>query len=262
MTQNRRSKRAIRSRMADTGEKYTEARRALLASGGESDRSGGGSRGPEPIEEARRASDLTMDYETASVAWSAATSWQGWGAIDGVMSKLMSGDGRGVADFRTGGCLLTGSKLGLGLELYFGPGFTMVRRQHGSRWHDTRERSARGSAAYTPVWVVELPRGVTEAAVSERETVDGAPCRRLTVRCDPNLAAERSRHGMQIPDHPSVPAELWIDSSGCLRRIRVTEVFQEGESHEAGLVTELRLSDLGTATAPAPPRRTAAQPAG
>jgi ATP-dependent Clp protease ATP-binding subunit ClpA len=34
MTQNRRSKRAIRSRMAQTGEKYTEARRAHLASDG------------------------------------------------------------------------------------------------------------------------------------------------------------------------------------------------------------------------------------
>src|SRR5262245_22258894 len=34
MTQNRRSKRAIRSRMAQTGEKYTKARRAHLASGG------------------------------------------------------------------------------------------------------------------------------------------------------------------------------------------------------------------------------------
>ena len=39
MTQNRRSKRAVRSRMAQAGEKYTEARRALLASGGNS---GGG----------------------------------------------------------------------------------------------------------------------------------------------------------------------------------------------------------------------------
>ena len=42
MTQNRRSKRATRSRMAQTGEKYTEARRALLASGGDSGRAGGG----------------------------------------------------------------------------------------------------------------------------------------------------------------------------------------------------------------------------
>ena len=33
MTQNRRSKRAARSRMAQTGEKYTQARRALLALG-------------------------------------------------------------------------------------------------------------------------------------------------------------------------------------------------------------------------------------
>jgi len=37
MTQNRRSKRATRERMAQTGEKYTEARRALLASGGDGD---------------------------------------------------------------------------------------------------------------------------------------------------------------------------------------------------------------------------------
>jgi ATP-dependent Clp protease ATP-binding subunit ClpA len=34
MTANRRSKRAIRSRMAQTGEKYTQARRAVLAAGG------------------------------------------------------------------------------------------------------------------------------------------------------------------------------------------------------------------------------------
>lgn len=34
MTQNRQSKRAIRSRMAQTGERYTQARRALLAPGG------------------------------------------------------------------------------------------------------------------------------------------------------------------------------------------------------------------------------------
>jgi hypothetical protein len=34
MTQNRGPKRAIRSRRAQTGEKYTEARRALVASGG------------------------------------------------------------------------------------------------------------------------------------------------------------------------------------------------------------------------------------
>jgi ATP-dependent Clp protease ATP-binding subunit ClpA len=42
MTANRRSKRAIRSRMAQTGEKYTQARRALLASGG----SGGAGENP------------------------------------------------------------------------------------------------------------------------------------------------------------------------------------------------------------------------
>lgn len=43
VTENRRSKRATRSRMAQTGEKYTEARRALLAAGG-----GGGGAGEGP----------------------------------------------------------------------------------------------------------------------------------------------------------------------------------------------------------------------
>jgi len=42
MTANRRSKRAIRSRMAQTGEKYTQARRAHLASGGPSGGAGAG----------------------------------------------------------------------------------------------------------------------------------------------------------------------------------------------------------------------------
>ena len=43
MTANRRSKRAIRSRMAQTGEKYTQARRAVLAPGG-----AGGGTGEDP----------------------------------------------------------------------------------------------------------------------------------------------------------------------------------------------------------------------
>ena len=41
MTQNRRSKGAVRARMAETGEKYTEARRALLVSGADSHGSSG-----------------------------------------------------------------------------------------------------------------------------------------------------------------------------------------------------------------------------
>lgn len=44
MTENRRSKRAVRSRMAQTGEKYTQARRALSAAGGSG---GGGEENPD-----------------------------------------------------------------------------------------------------------------------------------------------------------------------------------------------------------------------
>lgn len=42
MTQNRQPKRATRERMAKTGEKYTDARRALLGAGGDDGRLGGG----------------------------------------------------------------------------------------------------------------------------------------------------------------------------------------------------------------------------
>ncbi len=56
MTDDRRSKRAIRSRMAQTGEKYTEARRALLASGGDS-----GDAGEDP--------DVTIAWSEGSLAW-------------------------------------------------------------------------------------------------------------------------------------------------------------------------------------------------
>src|SRR5260370_29239871 len=56
MAQNRRSKRAIRSRMAQTGEKYTEARRALVASGGSS---GGGGEDP----------GFTITWPAESLGW-------------------------------------------------------------------------------------------------------------------------------------------------------------------------------------------------
>src|SRR5712691_10646203 len=56
MTQNRRSKRAIRSRMAQTGEKYTEAQRALQASGGNS-----GGAGEDP--------GVTITWPEDSLGW-------------------------------------------------------------------------------------------------------------------------------------------------------------------------------------------------
>jgi hypothetical protein len=255
----------------------------------------------EPIDEVRRASDLTMDCVTAGVAWSAQVSFRsrwaiadishpdhfgsGFGrtaravrlgvgsvgrAFDRGSSKLTSADSHGVVDFQTGACLLTGRKLGLALDLCFRPGSSTLRRHRGGNWHEMRERSAQGSVVYSPVWLVELLRGATEATLSEHEAVDGTLCRRLTARCDPSVAAQRSRHGMKLfdfdsresdtpdrfEDQRSVPTDLWIDSSGCLRRIRTG--FQMGQPDGLvkptyGLVAELSLRDLGTAAAPMPP---------
>jgi ATP-dependent Clp protease ATP-binding subunit ClpA len=56
MTHDRQSKRAIRSRMEQTGEKYTEARRSLLASGG-----GGEGAGEDP--------GVTMGWPQDSLGW-------------------------------------------------------------------------------------------------------------------------------------------------------------------------------------------------
>ena len=58
MTQNRRSKDAIRSRMAQTGEKYTEARRALGVAGGGG---GGGRVGEDP--------SVTVAWPQDSMGW-------------------------------------------------------------------------------------------------------------------------------------------------------------------------------------------------
>jgi hypothetical protein len=255
----------------------------------------------EPIDEVRRASDLTMDYMTARVAWSVQTGWRGWSMIadifhpdhfsppvgrtarsvwlgagsvargvDRGVSKLMSAEGDGAADFQTGGCLLTGRKLGLAFDLYLRPGSSTLRQRRGGSWREMREQSAQGSVEYTPIWLVELPRGVTEATLRGHETVDETLCRRLTARCDPSLAAERSRHRMKLPDfgrpeadmpelfedQRSVPTDLWLDNSGCLRRIRTT--FRIGEPDEviketSGFKADLSLRDLGTAPAPVPP---------
>jgi hypothetical protein len=167
--------------------------------------------GVEQIEAVRRTSDLTMDCVTARVDWSATNSWRAWTmsarvahsnhrstpvgriargawlgagsvsrAVDRGYSRLMSAEGRGLIDFGTGGCLLSGRKLGLALELYFRPGSSALRRQRGGRWHEEREQSAQGSAVYTPVWLVELPRGVTEVTGSKDEMVHGTSCRHLT----------------------------------------------------------------------------------
>jgi hypothetical protein len=264
----------------------------------------------DPVDEVRRASDLTMDRATGQVVWLVESSWRGWSMIADILhpdhfspavgrvargawlaaggvarvfdrgvSKLVSADGHGVVDFQTGGCELTGRKLGLALDLYFRPGSSMLRRHRGGRWHEMRERSAEGSVVWSPVWLVELARGVTEATASGSETVDGAPCQRLSAQCDPRLAAQRSRHGMKLPDFESpesdardllkdqrsMPTELWVDSSGCLRRIRAT--FQIGEPDEivketSWVIAELGLRDLGSAPAPVPPSAVAALPDG
>ena len=103
MTQDRRSKRAIRSRMAQTGEKYTAARRALQAPGGEG-RDPGDGPGPgalwpqDPVawftdqaynaillaeDEARMMGHATVDPEHLLLA----------GARVGNVERLLAGEG-------------------------------------------------------------------------------------------------------------------------------------------------------------------------
>src|ERR1700690_1048424 len=143
----------------------------------------------EPIDDVRRASDLTMDCVTATVAWSAQISFRQWSAIadifhpdhfsarfgrpargvwlgtghvgaavDRGFSKLTSADSHGEVDFQTGACLLTGRELGLALDLCFRPGSSTLRRHRRGNWHEMREQSAQGSVVYSPVWLVELLR--------------------------------------------------------------------------------------------------------
>jgi hypothetical protein len=72
----------------------------------------------------------------------------------------------------------------------------------------------------------------------------------------PDFSGSESDTSELFRDQWSVPTELWIDSAGCLRRIRAS--FQIANPDEILTQTpafsvELSLRDLGMAPAPAPP---------
>ena len=163
------------------------------------------------------------------------------------------------------------SQAGSSHETYLRPGLPVVRWHRGSGWEATPAQPARGSSPYSPVWLVELLRGVTAAAEIKLETVDGARCRHLRARCDPSHAARRSRHGMELVDligsseldapdlwidKWSAPTEIWIDSSWM--RAPHPRSFHAGVPDETiqettGFRAEIVLRDLGTAPVLVPP---------
>jgi hypothetical protein len=236
------------------------------------------------IAEVRRASDLTMQVGTARISHAMEFRAGAFGRIvdilaasekDPPLSKTASGawslvgrgiklaenaaDGKttrneGVADFRSGGCVTTHRTFGRRpIETYFQPG-RLLERRPGERW---REKLARfdGSFRHSPIWLVELPRGATEAVAVNEEPVDGVPCRHVSGMADPELAATRSIHGMEraVGDRASgqlVPYEVWIDRTGRLRRVRaaieITDPEQAGQKL-SGSNYEVTLSELGEA---------------
>jgi hypothetical protein len=158
----------------------------------------------------------------------------------------------GLADFRSGSCVTTRHMVGRKpVQTYFRPG-RRLERHPGGRWRETSTRFA-GSFKYSPMWLVELPRGATEAVALGEEPVDGAPCRHMSGTADAEQAAARSIHGMDCVSGASaqqIPFEVWIDRSGRLRRVRTATHLPDPENPGQEITTgiyEVTLSDLGNA---------------
>jgi hypothetical protein len=250
------------------------------------------------VAEVQRASDLTMEVGTARVSCAAVfragafgrvvdilaasktdpplskTASRAWSLVGrGIKLAEKASDGKttrseGVADFRSGGCVTVRVMLGRQFETYFLPG-RLLERRRGGRWREKSMVRFEGSYQYSPMWLVELPRGAMEATVLNEEPVDGAPCRHIGGVADPQQAATRSVHGMsegvvaRRGSGHTVPLEVWIDSSGWLRRVR-TAIEITDPDHPSQDSTcwsyEVTLGDLGTA--PAPPAADEPEPVG
>jgi len=146
-------------------------------------------------------------------------------AGDAAVSRMVTGSNEGVIDFASGGALVSRHAIGREYSRYYAPGVQLDRDRAAGSWRDRPRRQFEGSRAYTPMWLTELPRGATDVTLVGSDLIDGQPCRHLRASADLQLAARRSRHGMEttLPghhEHDQVLFEAWLDQEGRLRRVR------------------------------------------
>lgn len=89
----------------------------------------------------------------------------------------------------------------------------------------------------TPLWLLDLLAGLTEATEVDSEVVRGTPCRHLRVAVDASRASKATPGGVPVPSRPSLeellalPMEVWIDESH-LRRVHFRSERHSAETME------------------------------
>ena len=102
--------------------------------------------------------------------------------------------------------------------------------------------------ALSPLWLVDLLRGVTEAFEVGSEPVRGQQCRRLRASFDlARVSAAVPGHtpippGFSFEELGALPLDLWLDEEGYVRRIR----FENRAPGGASQTYSLDLFDFGT----------------
>jgi hypothetical protein len=247
------------------------------------------------LSEVRAASDLTMEAGTARVTYDLELGSVGlslladlfnpanadppgrkgaravWSVVGGGLKaaekgllNLANGCSEGVIDFSCGDTLLIRRMLGREYQSYIGATGITMRRTGDGTWRTKTRSSSDAPAAYSPIWLVELPRGATSAKDLGRELVDGASCLRAQATCDLAQATSLSAHVTDARPSPGgttgdLRIEAWIDTSGRLRRIRTklmtVEPHQFMTTPPNGRL-ELNLSDFGGPPPLVPPTPT------
>lgn len=144
-------------------------------------------------------------------------------------------------------------------------GVTLIaadRAWYGAPGTPVARLSARRASAPHPLWMVDVLRGVVDAAEHGLEELDGRPTRRFSAHADLTRAADAVPHRMAIPagsvdldELKRLALEIWVDDDGCIRRIRHTSEAPTGATN----TTTLDLTELGIALPsdwsriPAPP---------
>jgi len=170
-------------------------------------------------------------------------------AGDSAASRAVTGRSSGTIRFQSGQCSCQPRGFLGARALYFAPGLRLVQARTGGAWRESSAVPIEGSPSFTPMWLIELPRGTESVKLVEEETVGGVSCRHVRGDVDARAAAAASVHGMQLGpwadpqrsgQSDGLGIDAWVDSDGRLRRMRLR---LDGASFL------LELSDFGTAVA-------------
>lgn len=107
--------------------------------------------------------------------------------------------------------------------------------------------SSKPAAAYQPLWLFDLLRGVEQAQAEGMDIVEGLTCRRFLAHANLIRAADAVPYDMAVPagidqlaDLTRLPVGVWVDERGHLRRVSVRHFNDDfGRNSSTVSVTEL-----------------------